>query len=155
MEVAKKLQENPDITLDELVAYAKDRIAKAHMCFLPDNLEFLRAGGRVSNAAYMGAKILNLHPVIEILDGRLTATKKYRGNMSRVASKMIKEYSESYQLNKDCLWIIYTIGLSEEVKQAMKATAEELGYQSLVWVQANGVITTHGGPAAVGIAGFN
>ena len=155
IEVAKALQANPEITLEALVEIAKKKIETAHMCFLPDNLEFLRAGGRVSNAAYMGAKILNLHPVIEILDGKLTATKKYRGKMSRVASKMIREYTEEYQLAKDCLWIIYTIGLSDEVKESMKQTAEELGYQSLVWVQANGVITTHGGPAAVGIAGFN
>ena len=155
IEVAKALQTNPDITMEELVKIAQHKIETAHMCFLPDNLEFLKAGGRVSNAAYMGAKILNLHPVIEILDGKLMATKKYRGNMNRVVSKMMQEYSESYQLKKDCLWIIYTIGLSSEVKDSMQKTADALGYQSIVWVQANGVITTHAGPQAVGIVGFS
>ena len=48
-----------EISVEALVEVAKEKIAKAHMCFLPDNLEFLKAGGRVSNAAYMGAKILN------------------------------------------------------------------------------------------------
>ena len=155
MQVAKKLQENPDITIDELVAYAKELMDTAHMCFLPDDLEFLRAGGRVSNAAYMGAKILNLHPVIEIIDGKLTATKKYRGKLSRVVCKMLKEYTEQYGFKKSCLWVIHTLDLSNEVKEALNATAKELGYESTVWVQANGVITTHAGPSAVGFVGFN
>lgn len=155
VEVAKVLKEHDNISMDELVEIAKHKIETAHMCFLPDNLEFLHAGGRVSNAAYMGAKLLNLHPVIEILDGKLVATKKYRGKMSRVAAKMVREYSAAYKLDKKCLWIVYTVGLSDEVKSSIEEAAKECGFESMMWVQANGVITTHGGPAAVGIAGFN
>lgn len=58
----------PDWTMAEAVRAAEDLIARAKMCFMPENLEFLRAGGRVSNVAFLGAKLLNLHPVIEILD---------------------------------------------------------------------------------------
>lgn len=50
------------------------------MAFLPGSLEFLRAGGRLSNAAYMGARILCIKPVVELLEGKLVATKKYRGS---------------------------------------------------------------------------
>ena len=155
LQVAKRLQDNPDISIEELVDYAKDLMNSAHMCFLPDDLEFLRAGGRVSNAAYMGAKILNLHPVIEIIDGKLTATKKYRGKLSRVVCKMLKEYTELYGFTKSCLWIIHTLDLASDVKEALESTAKELGYESTIWVQANGVITTHAGPSAVGFVGFN
>ena len=77
--VAELLRQHPDWTMAEAVRAAEDLIARAKMCFMPENLEFLRAGGRVSNVAFLGAKLLNLHPVIEILDGKLVATKKYRG----------------------------------------------------------------------------
>lgn len=77
--VAELLQQHPDWTMSEAVRAAEDLIARAKMCFMPENLEFLRAGGRVSNVAFLGAKLLNLHPVIEILDGKLVASKKYRG----------------------------------------------------------------------------
>ena len=33
--------------------------------------------------------------------------------------------------------------------------AKDCGFNELIWVQANGVITTHGGPSAFGIAGFS
>lgn len=48
--------------LAEAVDVANELIARANMCFTPANLEFLRAGGRVSNVAFLGASILNLHP---------------------------------------------------------------------------------------------
>ena len=134
---------------------ANELVERTHMCFIPDNLEFLKAGGRVSNAAYIGAAILNLHPTIEIIDGSLIATKKYRGKMSRICAKLIREYTENYQLDKDVLWCIYTVGLSQEVKDAVREQVNELGFKEVIWIEAHGVITTHAGDGAFGIAGFS
>ena len=154
--MAEILKKNPDMELAEAVDVANELIARANMCFTPANLEFLRAGGRVSNVAFLGASILNLHPCIELLDGKLMATKKYRGKMQKVAAQLITEYADHYKLNREeKLWIIYTIGLSDEVKDVIKETASNCGFETLEWVQAAGVITTHGGPAAFGIAGFS
>ncbi len=154
--MAEILNANPDMEIGEAVEVANDLIERAKMCFTPDNLEFLRAGGRVSNVAYLGASILGLHPCIELLDGKLTATKKYRGKMKKVAVQLIKDYAEQYKLDRnEKLWIIYTVGLADEVKEIIKNTAAECGFENLEWVQAHGVITTHGGPAAFGIAGFS
>lgn len=156
VEMAKRLEANPDMTIDEAVAVANDLISRANMCFLPDNLEFLRAGGRVSNAVALGSRILSLHPTIEILNGKLTATKKYRGKMEKVAAQLIRDYAETYDLDRNSpLWIIYTVGLADEVKQAVQKAADECGFGELEWVLAHGVITTHGGPAAMGMAGFS
>ena len=77
--MAELLEQHPEMTLEQAKAAAEDLSARMQMGFLPDNLEFLRAGGRVSNAAYLGSRILSLHPCIEILKGKRLATKKYRG----------------------------------------------------------------------------
>ena len=79
--------------MEEVVAYTEKLIDRAKMCFVPDNLEFLRAGGRVSNAAYIGSRLLSIHPCIEILEGKLVATKKYRGKMAKVAAGLVKDYT--------------------------------------------------------------
>ena len=155
VEVAKALQAKPDMTIQEAVAKSNEIIDRARMCFLPDNLEFLRAGGRVSNVVALGSRILSLHPTIEILDGKLTATKKYRGKMEKVAAQLVCDYAESYDLDRDTLWLVYTTGLSDTVKDAVKQAAADCGFRKLEWIRANGVITTHGGPAAFGIAGFS
>lgn len=151
--MAEALRENPDMTVEEAVEVAKDLSERTRMCFLPDNLEFLRAGGRVSNVACLGSRILSLHPCIELLDGRLMATKKYRGKMEKVAAELIEEYTAKHDLERDCLWMVYTIGLSDTVRRSAEEAAEKCGFKRVRWIQAGGVITTHGGPAAFGIAG--
>ena len=152
--VAEWLKANPDAAMEEVVAYAEKLIDRAKMCFVPDNLEFLRAGGRVSNAAYIGSRLLSIHPCIEILEGKLVATKKYRGKMAKVAAGLVKDYATQYNLDKKCIWLVYTVGLSEEVMDAVKKAITECGFASQCWIMANGVITSHGGPAAFGLAGF-
>lgn len=154
VEAARQLQANPDMTMEEAVAMVNGLIERANMCFIPDNLEFLRAGGRVSNVVALVGGLLGIHPCIEILEGKLMATKKYRGKMVKVAAQLVKDYAEHYKLDRDGLWCVYTVGLSDEVKQAVENAARECGFETIHWIMANGVITTHGGPAAFGIAGF-
>ena len=156
IKMAEILNTNPDMTMDEAVAAANELISRANMCFMPDNLEFLRAGGRVSNVAFLGAKLLNLHPVIEILDGLLMATKKYRGKMNKVAAQLVTDYAEKYDLDREeTLWLISVIGFSDSVREVVENAAKEAGFKKIRWIQAGGVITTHGGPAAFGMAGFS
>lgn len=155
VEVAKQLEAQPEMSISQAAELATDVISRANMCFLPDNLEFLRAGGRVSNVVCLGSRILSLHPCIEILDGKLIATKKYRGKMEKVAAQLVRDYAEQYDLDRGCIWMVYTVGLSNEVRRAVEAAAQECGFAEIQWVQANGVITTHGGPAAFGMAGLS
>ena len=61
-------------------------VEKARFAFFPGDLEYLKAGGRVSNAAYLAATLLGLRPLIEILDGKLVGTKKYRGSSEKISS---------------------------------------------------------------------
>lgn len=155
IEMAKILQKNPGMTIKQAAEKANELCMRTKMCFIPDDLEFLRTGGRVSNAVCLGSRILSIHPCIEVLDGTLVVTKKYRGKMTKVVKRLIKNYSEENNLNKECLWLGYTIGLPEEVQQSAEEAAKESGFKSIEWVCAGGVITTHGGPAAFGIVGFS
>ena len=75
--------------------------------------------------------------------------------MIKAAAQLIRDYTEQYDLDKEELWLIYSIGLSHEVLEHAEAVARECGFQNLRWIQAGGVITVHGGPAAFGLAGFS
>lgn len=61
---AQFIEENPDSTPEEIVAFVEDVRERTHMAFLPKTLTYLRAGGRVSNLAFYGASLLNLFPTI-------------------------------------------------------------------------------------------
>lgn len=152
--VAKFLREHPQATMDEATAFAGEAIAKVRMGFFPGDLDYLRAGGRVSNAAYLGAKILGLHPLIEIQDGKLMSTKKYRGSMARVIRHLADEYPDEQRLDREQLYLIYGEGLEERIMREVEEIMTEKGFRHVEWVKTGCVIAAHSGPGAFGIVGF-
>jgi len=151
---AQLLESNPDIPMDELIQKIQASVPKSRMSFVPGSLEFLKAGGRVSNAAYISASLLQIKPLIELIDGKLVSTKKYRGKMSRLAEELLKDYLKKYPIDKKQIYFVFSIGLDEQVKLQMEQSAKEKGFENVTWIQAGSVISTHGGPGAFGIAGM-
>lgn len=154
LRTARLLREKPQTTMDEAVAAVNAMIAKVHMGFFPGDLDYLRAGGRVSNAAYLGATILGLHPLIEIEDGKLLSTKKYRGSMARVIARLMEDYPKQWNLDRQELYLIYGAGLDEAIMRAAEESAARQGFTRVSWVQTGCVIAAHSGPGAFGIVGF-
>jgi len=150
---AKWLQEHPEATLDEAAKKAEQIGLETRMCFIPKNLDYLRAGGRCSNAVALVGNLLNLHPCIEIIDGRLIAGKKYRGAMTKLAPVLLREFTEKHALSKDHIYFINTPYMDEEVRTVLNKEAEALGYEHITWMKTGCVITCHGGPGAFGIVG--
>ena len=153
--VARWLKEHPEATLEEAAAAAESIAAQTKMCFIPRNLDYLRAGGRCSNATALVGNLLKLHPCIEIIDGRLIAGKKYRGDLAKLAPVLLKEFSEKHMLQKDHLYFIQTPYMDEAVHTALNAAAAAMGFQNVTWVKTGCVITCHGGPGAFGIVGVS
>ena len=152
--MARWLEANPDATLEEAVAQAERISEKARMGFFPGDLAYLRAGGRVSNAAYLVANFLSLNPLIELLDGQLKATKKYRGKMEKVAPKFLREYVQEQHLTRDTMAFVYSVGLADSIREECTAIAKELGFREILWIPTGGVVTTHCGPGGFGVCGI-
>lgn len=143
-------EERGDIVAELL----KDWIARARVSFLPDTLEYLKAGGRVSNAAYLGASLLRLKPLINIEDGRLVASKKYRGSMERVSFEYLREFVETHRLDHSLFYLFYVEGFSMELLERLKKEVMLMGFQKVLVTRCGCVISCHGGPGALGLAGF-
>ena len=154
LQTAELLRRDPQISREDLVARVLDICDQTRMCFLPADLTYLHAGGRCGNLAFFGGQLLKLHPCIEILDGKLVATQKYRGNFRKVVPELIRAYTAANRLSREKLWFIWAPGLEEDVKAAAEKTACQCGYSNVEWVKTGCVITTHGGPGAFGIVGL-
>ena len=151
--VAEWLKAHPEATLDDAAAAAVQIREQTKMCFIPDNLDYLRAGGRCSNAAALVGNLLQLHPCIEIIDGKLIAGKKYRGKLSKVAPALLREFADKHQLDKEHIYFINTPFMNEAVRSALNGEAADMGFRKVTWVKTGCVITCHGGPGAFGIVG--
>lgn len=154
MKAVEIVEKQPDILPATLIEEIESYVSRARVSFIPGNLEYLKAGGRVSNAAYLGASLLQLKPLIEIIDGKLVSTKKFRGKMKRVSVEYLNEFVDKYDLEKEHVYLLYSLGLDEEIKHQMVEIMKEKGFKKIIWIQTGCVISTHSGPGAVGIAGF-
>ena len=155
LEVAKMLKANPDATIDDALAFAKIASEQTEMCFIPKNLNYLRAGGRVSNVVALTGNLLGLHPCIEIIDGKLMAQKKYRGSLPKVVPTLMNDYVSKHSLDREHVYFIITPYMEDEVKEVAEATAASLGFKRFTWMKTGCVITSHGGPGAFGIVGVS
>ena len=151
---AQFIEKNPQSTPEEIIAFVEDVRERTRFVFLPQSLLYLKAGGRVSNAAYLGASLLSLHPTIVLKDGYLVADKKYRGRYTRCMKNTISDFFKQYDIEPTSLTIGGTAGLSEEYKQIAEATLNENGFTDPQWFTAGAVISSHGGPGAFGIIGI-
>ncbi|WP_048824137.1 DegV family protein [Bacillus sp. B-jedd] len=151
---ARLLEAEPEIDPKKLVAKIEEMVPKSRLAFTPGSLDFLRAGGRVSNIAYLGGALLKIKPCIELIGGKLVSTKKYRGKMNVVAERLLREYLEEYNIDREQLYLLYSIGLDDAIKQRMDELAKEAGFRNIRWIQAGAMISTHAGPGGFGVAGL-
>ena len=67
-------------SFDEVIAWGEENKLKIAHRFTVDDLNYLKAGGRVSNAAALVGSMLNIKPVLYVPDrGTLDVAKKVRG----------------------------------------------------------------------------
>ena len=154
MYAATLLEKEPTIEPVRLLEKIESIISKARMSFIPGSLDFLKAGGRVSNVAYLGGVLLKIKPCIELMEGKLVSTKKYRGKMSGVCEKLMQDFLNDYDIDREQLYFQYSVGLDEEIMLRMNEVAKENGFKKVIWIQAGAMISTHAGPGAFGIAGL-
>ncbi len=154
VKVAQYIENNPAATPQQVKEYCEKVSAQCRFSFFPGDLEYLKAGGRVSNAAYLVASMLNLKPLIEMIDGKLVGTKKYRGANEKVFVKFLDEHLAYNKYEKDSFFMVYSEGLADSVKMQLEAVAEKHGYTDFVWVPTGCVISCHAGPGAFGAGGF-
>lgn len=152
--LAQELEKHPEWTVKEVEEAAKDIVNSVKMCFVPSNMDYLRAGGRVSNATALCGNILGIHPRIELVDGYLKATKKYRGKMEKVVRNLIMDFCKENRFEQKEIWMGATTGFEEQLKKDTIELVKELGFDKVNWINIGGVITTHGGPNAFCITGF-
>ena len=151
-QTARHLAENPDISVEELMAWSEELASRVRMGFVPGDLGYLRAGGHLSNAAFVGATLLRIKPIIELIEGKLVATKKLRGNMEKAAIGLMDHMALQGDYDTDVVYLLHSAGLPDSIQRAAEEHARELGFKSIRWYESHNVITSHCGPGSFALA---
>lgn len=152
LKAAEIAESHPEMTAEELVAEIVPYVKKVHTSFVPDTLDFLLAGGRVSNAAAIGAAILKIKPRIDIIDGELIAVKKYRGKMEKTAGRFVEDFLEGKNFDKRKIYLFYAEGTDPDIIKQLYKHLEDKGFAEIGVGVLGCVMTVHGGKGAIGIS---
>ncbi len=121
--------------------------------FVVDSIDYLRKGGRCSAVAALGANLLKLKPCIEVIDGKMTSSKKFRGNIDKVILQYVDErLRDRKDIIMKRIFITHT-KCNPETVRAVRRKIDELmpGFAEVLETTAGCTVTSHCGPQTLGV----
>lgn len=136
----------------DIAQVLRETVDKVHASFVPDCLEYLKKGGRCSSLAALGANLLKLKPCIEVHDGQMGVSKKYRGNFEKVLNEYISDQLEGRE-NVDLSRVFVThSGIDQSlINLAVNRVRELQPFRELHVTVAGCTVSSHCGPGTLGV----
>jgi len=138
-------------TLAENAAYLEELIPRLHHWVVADDLHHMRRGGRLSGAQAFIGTMLNIKPVLTLLDdGRIVPIAKLRG-WNKVFEYIRKCYKD-YNLSPTDQPIFVAHGDDiEKANQLVEDIKKEFGTKEIIVNYVGPVIGTHAGPGTAAV----
>ena len=136
----------------DIVAKIEELKPRVRASFVVDTLTYLHRGGRCGSVAALAGGVLKLHPKIVVENGKMSATKKYRGKMDSVILSYAKDMEEDYKNAKTDRVFITHSGCDDKILESVRSYLEELNiFKEIIITRAGGVISSHCGYGTVGV----
>lgn len=136
----------------EIIKKTEELRPKLNTSFVPDVLDYLHKGGRCSLASLIGAKVLKLHPLIDMKEGEMYAKKKYMGNLEASLKKYVRDLAEEYpRYDRTRCFITHSCCESEVVEKVRAQVKELFSFDEILETLAGSVVTSHCGKNTLGV----
>ena len=155
VELACKLADD-GMSAKEIAEKLEEEKQKLVVVALVDTLEYLKKGGRISKTVAVVGGMLNIKPVLSVIDGQIEILGKARG--SKMGNNLLVQQIEKaggvdfarpvllgYTGISDALLVKYIA----DSKHIWEGNLEQMRYTTI-----GSVIGTHAGPGAVAVAFF-
>lgn len=142
-----------DLELDDLINRMDSHINHTQLYGMLDTLENLKKGGRLSSSSAMIGKMLNLKPIIEIVDGKVGVATKIRGGKKGM-QWMLDQLAASYPEGE-----IDTIGIAhanapDKLEVFKGLILKAFNVKEIHVSEIGSVVGTHTGEGALGLVYF-
>lgn len=123
--------------------------------FVIDSLEYLHKGGRCSALAALGANLLKLKPCIEVRNGSMGVSKKYRGKYIQTLREYVTErLSDHSDIDLDRVFVTHAGCDPEIVEEVKNLVMETAPFKELIVSRAGCTISSHCGKDTLGVLYF-
>ena len=155
VELALRLAEQ-GLTAAEIAKQLEEEKKKIVLVALVDTLEYLKKGGRISKTVAAFGTVLNIKPVLSVVDGEIQMLGKARG--SKMGNNLlIQEINKAGGVDFSKPFLLGYSGLSDALLLKYIEDSRYLweeGSSEIRYTTVGSVIGTHAGPGAVAVAFF-
>ncbi len=143
-------------TAEEIAKALLEEKEKIVIVALVDTLEYLKKGGRISKAVAFAGGVLNIKPVLSVIDGEIVMLGKARG--SKMGNNLLVQeidkaggidFSKPVLLGYSGISDALLLKYIEDSRHIWEGNLDEVRYTTV-----GSVIGTHAGPGAVVVAFF-
>ena len=139
----------------EIFGILEEKKKRLNVSFVLDTMEYLAKGGRCSQMVSLAAGLLKLRLCIEVQNGKMTVSKKYRGKMSPVLKQYVHERLQAAGKAETRRIFITDSGMDEVIVEEVRAAIlEEAPFAEILHTRAGCTISSHCGPNCLGILFF-
>lgn len=150
--LAAEMAAKGDMDAEHIAEYVRKVTERVDVSFIINNLEFLYRGGRCSGVAALGANLLKLKPCIEVVGGKMSVGKKYRGSFEKCAAEYVRDRivgDDSIDLHRIFLtWSGCDRALIDSLKEDIKSYQN---FEEVIDTEAGSTISGHCGPGCLGV----
>jgi DegV family protein with EDD domain len=143
-------------TTDEEVDALVERFRARHrILFTVDTLEYLARGGRIGRAAALAGNLLQVKPILTIVDGEVVPLKKVRGSQKAFAE--FRALLEAETADTPTLRLALAHAAAPERLETLRSLVGDARPQAQLEVATSlgAVVGTHAGPGTVGLFWFD
>ena len=137
---------------DEIVAAVEEIRTHINTSFIPDSLDYLHKGGRVSGMVKLAAGLFKIHPLIMMDNGQLVPGKKYKGKMSVIIKQYVEDLYNMYpKYDKTRCFVTHSTADPELVEAAKEKVQELFKFDEVIETVAGSIVTSHCGRNTLGV----
>ncbi len=137
-------------TLLESKEVAEQIIKKSRFLFIPENLEYLKKGGRIGGASALIGSLLKIIPILTVEEGKTMVLTKVRTKKNAIATMLEKMLLEIKEFGLGEI-IVHHINCYNEAKQLVAKIKEILDVDIRI-CDIGPVIGLHVGPGTLAVA---
>ena len=137
---------------EEILAALEAIIPRVDASFIIEDTDYLRRGGRCSGLEAVGAKLLQIKPCVEVVDGEMRAGKRYRGSFPHCLEHYVRDrLTGGGDIDFHRAFLTHPACAPETVERVRGLVASLAPFEEIIETRAGCTVSCHCGPATLGL----
>jgi DegV family protein with EDD domain len=138
---------------DEIVAKLNELIPCGKLYFVVDTLEYLARGGRIGGAKKLLAELLEIKPVLQVLNGQIESFEQLR-TRKRALARLVEIAAEQCKGGEKARLCVVQVAAEDEAQALADELKAKIGIHEIPIYELPPAIVVHSGPKAMGVGFF-